>query len=170
MLHWFVLFFVSFFLKKKRTTRIRFNERLFIDYIHFNCMYWIISWVCMLYWPMTTNKVSTHFTMRKLIFVNANAALKYNSFCNVIGRYISIECHCVWCLFYYTQYFVRCFKHLSERKCVPAILSRIYIWEMVCEINESKIEMPNGNCNLLGTVLFICHQLTDTTHFECSLY
>lgn len=30
--------------------------------------------------------------------------------------------------------------------------------------------MPNGNCNLLGTVLFIRHQLTDTTYFECSLY
>lgn len=27
-----------------------------------------------------------------------------------------------------------------------------------------EIEIPNGNCNLLGTVLFICHQLTDTTY------
>lgn len=33
-----------------------------------------------------------------------------------------------------------------------------------------EIEIPNENCNLLVTVLFICRQLTDTTYSNADMY
>lgn len=75
--------------------------------------------------------------------------MKYNS-CIVIGLYISIMCHSI-----NFAVVVVVVYSLSARR--NAIAFEQFTYVKRCKITETKIKMPNGNCNLLGTVLFIRH-------------